>query len=41
MHTGQLEGIDKRIKVTKRTVCSHRENEFFFMRIKNVFLGNP
>ncbi|QQN51312.1 ISL3 family transposase [Stutzerimonas balearica] len=41
MHTGQLEGINNRIKVIKRMAYGYRDSEFFFMKIKNSFPGNP
>tara|TARA_Y100000589_G_scaffold327493_1_gene369424 strand:+ start:150 stop:1355 length:1206 start_codon:yes stop_codon:yes gene_type:complete len=41
MHTGQLEGINNRIKVNKRMAYGYRDSEFFFMKIKNNFPGNP
>ncbi|EHF08508.1 hypothetical protein HMPREF1030_05905 [Pseudomonas aeruginosa] len=34
MHTGQLEGINNRIKVIKRMSYGYRDSEFFFMKIK-------
>ncbi|HHQ4335254.1 TPA: transposase [Pseudomonas aeruginosa] len=33
MHTGQLEGINNRIKVIKRMAYGYRDSEFFFMRM--------
>ena len=41
MHTGQLEGTNNRIKVIKRMAYGYRDSEFFFMKIKSVFPGNP
>lgn len=41
MHTGQLEGINNRIKVIKQMAYGYRDSEFFFMKIKNNFPGNP
>ncbi|WP_413795677.1 MULTISPECIES: ISL3 family transposase [unclassified Pseudomonas] len=41
MHTGQLEGINNRIKVIKRMAYGYRDSEFFFMKIKSDFPGNP
>lgn len=41
MHTGQLEGINNRIKVMKRMAYGYRDTAFFFMKIKAVFHGNP
>lgn len=40
MHTGQLEGINNRIKVIKRMAYGYRDSEFFFMKIKAAFPGN-
>jgi transposase len=41
MHTGQLEGINNRIKVMKRMAYGYRDTAFFFMKIKAAFHGNP
>lgn len=41
MHTGQLERINNRIKVIKRTAYSYRNSRFFFMKTKNDLHGNP
>lgn len=41
MHTGQLKGINNRIKVIKRMPHGYRDSEFFFMKVKNVPPGNP
>ncbi|MNF86835.1 Transposase [compost metagenome] len=41
MHTGQLEGINNRIKVIKRMAYGYRDSGFFFMKIKAAFPGNP
>lgn len=41
MHTGQLEGINNRIKVMKRMAYSYRDSDFFFLKIKAAFPGNP
>ncbi len=41
MHTGQLEGINNRIKVIKRMAYGYRDSDFFFMKIKAAFPGNP
>jgi transposase len=41
MHTGQLEGINNRIKVMKRMAYGYRDSDFFFMKIKAGFPGNP
>ncbi|HEY0286501.1 MAG TPA: transposase [Pseudomonas sp.] len=41
MHTGQLEGINNRIKVIKRMAYGYRDSEFFFMKFESFFPGNP
>jgi len=41
IRTGQLEGIKNRIKVMKRMAYGYRDSEYFFMKIKAAFLGNP
>jgi transposase len=41
MHTGQLEGINNRIKVMKRMAYGYRDSAFFFLKIKAAFPGNP
>jgi transposase len=41
MHTGQLEGINNRIKVMKRMAYGFRDSAFFFLKIKAAFPGNP
>jgi transposase len=41
MHTGQLEGINNRIKVMKRMAFGYRDSDFFFLKIKAAFPGNP
>lgn len=41
MHTGQLEGINNRIKVIKRMAYGYRDSAFFFLKIKCAFPGNP
>ncbi len=41
MHTVQLEGRNNRIKVIKQMAYGYRDSEFFFMKIKSVFPGNP
>jgi transposase len=40
MHTGQLEGINNRIKVMKRMAYGYRDSAFFFLKIKAAFPGN-
>ncbi|WP_374609627.1 transposase, partial [Thermomonas sp.] len=41
MHTGQLEGINNKIKVIKRMAYGYRDSEYFFLKIKAAFPGNP
>ena len=41
MHTGQLEGINNRVKVMKRIAYGYRDSNFFFLKIKAAFPGNP
>ena len=41
MHTGQLEGINNRIKVMKRMAYGYRDSAYFFLKIKAAFPGNP
>lgn len=41
MHTGQLEGINNKIKVIKRMAYGYRDSAYFFMKIKAAFPGNP
>jgi transposase len=41
MHTGQLEGINNKIKVIKRMAYGYRDSEYFFKKIKVAFPGNP
>jgi transposase len=41
MHTGQLEGINNKIKVIKRMAYGYRDSGYFFLKIKAAFPGNP
>ena len=41
MHTGQLEGINNKITVIKRQAFGLRDAEYFFLKIKPAFPGNP
>lgn len=41
MHTGQLEGINNKIKVIKRMAYGYRDHDYFFLKIKAAFPGNP
>jgi transposase len=40
-HTGQLEGINNRIKVMKRMAYGYRDSAFFLLTIRAAFHGNP
>lgn len=39
MHTGQLEGINNRIKVIKRMAYGYRDSNYFFLKIRAAFPG--
>jgi len=41
MHTGLLEGINNRIKLIKRMAYGYRNMDYFFLKIKATFPGNP
>lgn len=41
MHTGQLEGINNKIKLIKRQAFGFRDADYFFLKIKAAFPGNP
>jgi hypothetical protein len=41
MHTDQLEGINNRIKATKRMAYGDRDSAFLFQTVKAAFPGNP
>lgn len=41
MHTGQLEGINNKIKLIKRQAYGYRDADYFFLKIKAAFPGNP
>jgi len=41
MHTGTLEGINNKIKLIKRTAFGYRDTDYFFLKIKAAFPGNP
>lgn len=41
MHTGQLEGINNKIKLLKRQAFGYRDAQYFFLKIKAAFPGNP
>jgi transposase len=40
MHTGQIEGINNRIKVIKRMAYGYRDTDYFFLKIRAAFPGN-
>lgn len=41
MHTGILEGINNKIKLIKRMAFGYRDSDYFFLKIKAAFPGNP
>lgn len=41
LHTSLLEGINNKIKVMKRTDYGFRDDEYFFLKIRAAFPGNP
>ena len=41
MHTGRLEGINKRIKVIKRMAFGYRDTEMSSLKIQAAFPGHP
>lgn len=41
MHTGTLEGINNKIKLIKRMAFGYRDNDYFFLKIRAAFPGNP
>ncbi len=41
MHTGQLEGINNKIKLIKRQAYGYRDADYFFLKIRAAFPGNP
>jgi transposase len=41
LHTGFLEGINNTIKVLKRMAYGYRDHEYFFLKIRDAFPGNP
>ena len=41
LHTGLLEGINNKIKVIKRMAYGYRDDEYFFLKIRQAFPGNP
>lgn len=40
LHTSVLEGINNKIKVIKRMAYGYRDDEFFFLKIRQAFPGN-
>lgn len=41
LNTSVLEGMNNRIKVIKRTAYGYRDSDYFFLKIKAAFPGNP
>ncbi len=41
LHTSLLEGINNKIKVIKRIAYGFRDDEYFFLKIRAAFPGNP
>ena len=41
LHTSLLEGINNKIKVIKRMAYGLRDDEYFFLKIRSAFPGNP
>lgn len=41
LHTGFLEGINNKIKVLKRMAYGYRDTNYFFLKIRAAFPGNP
>ncbi|BES70033.1 hypothetical protein RE428_10510 [Marinobacter nanhaiticus D15-8W] len=40
MHTSVREGMNNKIKVSKRMADGYRDNDYFFLKIKAAFPGN-
>ena len=40
LHTSLLEGINNKIKVLKRMAYGYRDDEYFFLKIRQAFPGN-
>ena len=40
LHTSVLEGINNKIKVIKRMAYGFRDDEYFFLKVRQVFPGN-
>ncbi len=41
LNTSVLEGMNNRIKVIKRMAYDYRDSDYFFLKIKAAFPGNP
>ena len=41
LHTSLLEGINNKIKVIKRMAYGFRDQQYFFLKIRQAFPGNP
>jgi len=41
LHTSLLEGINNKIKVLKRMAYGYRDDDYFFLKIRAAFPGNP
>ena len=41
LHTSLLEGMNNKIKVIKRLAYGYRDEEYFFLKIRAAFPGNP
>jgi len=41
LNTSVLEGMNNRIKVIKRMAYGYRDSDYFFLKIKAAFPGNP
>ncbi|MFO7776037.1 MAG: transposase [Candidatus Hydrogenedentota bacterium] len=40
LHTSILEGINNKIKVIKRMAYGYRDDDYFFLKIRQAFPGN-
>lgn len=41
LHTSVLEGVNNKIKVLKRMAYGFRDDDYFFLKIRAAFPGNP
>jgi transposase len=41
LNTSGIEGMNNKIKVIKRMAYGYRDKDYFFMKIKAAFPGNP